>query len=207
MSPRSVFYLCLASPLALTSCATSPYAPEPGPRVQPDDKEWRRKSLPLPPIYWRFTTGENNQWTMATPLYWQVRGADSIHRHLIPFASYSADLAVDGSPGESEGHVLNWFWKDEPSRSYRVAFPVYWRFEKPGVETSVYGPLYTRHEAGAAWRDRTILMPWLYSREKDSTGYDYWAVLFRLVGYEKQRFNGERKERLWLFFVFPIPVV
>ena len=199
---RWSFWVTSLALLVPAGCATSPYPPGEGPRVTPNDKEWRRKSVPAPPLYMQFTSGSGKRWTMATPLYWHVEGAESESRHFIPFASWSVDR-----PAQVErGHVLNYFWGDRPESSYRVGFPFYWSFQGPESKTTLYGPVY-RTEAAANHKRRLVVMPWLYSRETDETGYDYWGVLGRLVGYEKQRFGGERKERLWLFFVFHIDTV
>src|SRR4030095_163327 len=114
-----------------------------------------------------------NQWIMATPFYWQIEGADSESYHLIPLAGYSVDRAV----GASRGRVLNYWWGDRPDSSYRVGFPLYWSFGKPGVRTDIYGPVYTKREESND-RRRLVVFPWLFSRETDASGYDYWGVLF-----------------------------
>lgn len=180
-------------------CATSPFPPESGPRVEPDGKEWRRKTVPLPPLYMNFISGSGKHWTMATPLYWQVLGADTSSYNLIPLASFSSDRMAN----TAEGHVLNYFWGKGPERQYRVGFPFYWSFQRPGSETSIYGPVYRRKEADGE-RERLVVFPWLFSRETDATGYSYWGILGRLVGYEKQVIDGQEKKRLWLFFVFHV---
>jgi hypothetical protein len=197
--------LALAAPALFLSagCATSPHEPQPGPRVRDRDTEWRRKSVPLPPLYWQFTSGSGKRWTMVTPFYWQVAGATSTHHHLVPFAHYSSER----EPPAEGGHVLNYFWGKSPRGRHRVAFPVYWSFQRPEAETSLYGPVYHRREE-ANGRRRLLVFPWLFSSESDdASGYDYWGVLFRLLGYEKQVFDGEQKERLWLLFAFHVDTV
>jgi hypothetical protein len=180
-------------------CATTPYPPGPGPRVEPNDKEWKRKSVPLPPLYLEFTSGSGQQCRMATPLYWQAIGAETESYHLVPFGGYTVDRAT----GASRGRVLNYLWGGDSERSYRVGFPLYWSFDRPGVETRIYGPVYRRTEEESGKR-RLVVFPWLFSRETNASGYDYWGILCRLVGYETQAFNGEQKERLWLFFAFHV---
>ena len=61
-----------------------------------------------------------------------------------------------------------------------------------------------RREHGGNHRERTLLFPWIYSSEKDDSGYDYKGFLFRLFAIEKQVFDGEQVKRLWLFHVFRI---
>ena len=170
-----------------------------GPKVRPDERRWRRKPFPLPPLYMRYTSGSGNRWTMVTPFYWQVIGRDKEFRLLFPLARHSLDRPAQ----TSSGHVLNWVWGSDPERSYRVLFPLYWNFRSDDSETSLYGPLYHRREG--EHKRRTILFPWIFSRETDR-GYDYWGILFRLFAYEKQVFQGEERKRLWLFFVIPVKI-
>jgi hypothetical protein len=139
---------------------------------------------------------------MVTPLYWQAVGAESASYNLLPIFGYSVDRVAK----VERGHVLNYFWGERPDHRHWVAFPVYWRIQRPGVQTTVCGPAYRRAEETDG-RRRLVVFPWLFSRETDKTGYDYWGILFRLVGYEKQVFDGEQKERLWLFFSFHINTV
>ena len=146
-----------------------------------------------------FTTGSGNQWTMVTPLYWQVDGAQSTSRHLLPLAHVSSDVSSE----RSSGHVLNCFWNTSPDRSVRGAFPFYWSFKDPKATTKIYGPVY-RKITEANDRRRLVVFPWLYSQETTADGYSYWSVLGRLLGHERQTFGKEERARLWLFFVFHI---
>jgi hypothetical protein len=139
---------------------------------------------------------------MATPLYWQVVGAESASYNVIPFFRYWTDRAAK----VRRGHIFNYFWGEDSESRYDVGFPFYWSFRRPDSETTVYGPVFQRTET-ANGRRRLLVLPWLFSRETDNSGYEYWGVLFRLLGYEKQLFDGERKERLWLFFALHINTV
>jgi len=86
--------------------------------------------------------------------------------------------------------------------------------QAPGENSQLFGPppgvrFPAPRVAGSpdcVVRDRKTVFPWLYSREKVGTDYDYWGVCFRLIGLEKQVFAGEEKKRLWLFFVFKLPL-
>ncbi len=138
-----------------------------GPKVKPEPDAWRRKALPLPPLYMSFTSGSGNRWTMVTPLYWQVKGTDKASYLLFPL----------------------WYHSRDEQSSVTLAGPLYHSERKTGDE-----------------RSRTLLFPWLYSRETDNTGYDYWGIFFRLIGVEKQIIDNQQRTRLWLFFVFPIPL-
>jgi len=208
---RRAILLSLVSILpVLTGClSTAGSVKEGGPRVKPDENDWRRSSVPLPPLYLDFSTAGGDRWTMVTPLYWQVIGpriqrdgeaVDSEeHYHLFPLAGYARSRAASSSAA----HLGNYFWGRSPEGSYHVLFPVWWDLQSHGSRTSLVGPLYRQSGGG---RERTLLVPWLYSSEKDSTGYDYWSICFRLFGLEKQVFNGEERRRLWLFFVFKFPL-
>jgi hypothetical protein len=194
----------------LAGCLSAPTTLREGePKVRPDENDWRRASAPIPPFYLDFTSGRGQRWTMVTPLYWQVRGprierqGESMdaeeHYHLLPLAGY----ARSRPEGISNGHVANYFWGKRPQGGYHVFFPLWWDFEGSGGRTTVAGPVYSRTGGG---KERTVVFPWLYSREKIGTDYDYWGVCFRLIGLEKQVFAGEEKKRLWLFFVFKLPL-
>jgi hypothetical protein len=174
-----------------------------GPKVRPDDLKWRRKALPLPPVYMSYTSGSGNRWKMITPFYWQMDGRDRSRKTLIPLMTAGEDRVAK----RKSGYFLNWIWSESPESGHRVLFPFYWNFRSEESDTSVYGPLYVRAEHDGKQRRRLIFFPWIYSRETDATGYDYWGVLFRLVGYEKEVIDGRRRERLWLFFVFTIDTV
>jgi len=165
------------------------------PKVRPDDDEWRRKPYPFPPVYLSFTSGSGNRWRMITPLYWQVKGKHS-ERHTVPAVmTYHADRPSDST----SGHVLNWFWKSTPKESWGVFFPLAWHFESPEADTALWGPLYSRTEHTGDRRER-VLFPGVYSSERDDTGYEYWSVLLRLIGYERQVFDGEQCARVWFLF-------
>src|SRR5262245_55988442 len=194
----------------LGGCLSTPASVrEAGPRVRPDPEAWRRNSAPVPPLYLDFTTAQGKRWTMVTPLYWQVKGPRveekgevmdaEEHYHLLPLAGYARSRPAE----TSAGHVANYFWGKKPEGGYRVLFPLWWEFEDGERRTTVAGPFYS---TSGGERQRTMVFPWLYSREKVGNDYDYWAVCFRLIGLEKQVFAGEEKKRLWLFFVFKLPL-
>jgi len=174
-----------------------------GPKVRPDARAWRRKPVPLPPLYASFTSGSGDRWKVITPLYWQIDGHDRSRRLLFPLMHYAEDRPAR----RTSGYVLNWFWGNDDDGGHRVFFPLYWNFRSPAADTSLWGPLYVRREHDAEQRRRLLVFPWIFSREVDASGYDYWGVIFRLVGYEKQVIEGEQRERLWLFFVVPIRTV
>lgn len=179
-------------------------APRRGPKVTPDETEWRRQPVPLPPLYMDITTGSGDRWILVTPLYWQVVGPERRQHVLFPLASWRRDEAAHAS----SGHVLLWLWRSAPGdrTSWKTLFPLFWDFESGEAKTSLYGPLYVRQSFTGNQRSRAILLPWIYSRERDDTGYSYWGVFFRLLGYERQFFNAEERRRLWLFFVFRLAV-
>jgi hypothetical protein len=144
----------------------------------------------------RSASGE--RWLMATPLYWKITGHERERYHLIPFFSYQQDRAA----GRSWGQVLNYVWRRDTDGSFQTLFPIYWRWKEADGDSALYGPLYVSRKKEHE-RRRVLLFPWLYSRET-ADGYDYWGVLFRLVGRERQVFSGKARERLWLFFLFHI---
>ena len=199
----------LAATVLVVGCRSGPQvsphdtaATPGGPRVDPDPGEGRRRPVPLPPVYMDIATDSGHRLQMVTPLYWQFSGREHRHHHFVPLLSINVD---DGSDA-SWGYVLNWVWRDRPDSGFRTFFPVYWHTRSGASQTIIAGPLYHHRDTGPTPRERTILFPWLYSREKDHTGYSYWGVLGRLVGYEKQLFEGEERRRLWLFFVFRVNV-
>jgi len=210
MRKRIILLLSVPFLALLAGCLSAPAELREGePKIRPSGEEWSRRSAPLPPLYLDFESGRGQRWTMVTPLYWQVKGPRierqgevvdaEEHYHLLPIAGYARSRPA----GISNGHVANYFWGKKPEGGYRVLFPLWWDFEGSGGRTTVAGPLYSRTEPG---RERTLVFPWLYSREKRGSDYDYWGVCFRLIGVEKQVFEGEEKKRLWLFFVFKLPL-
>jgi len=207
---RLGFFLALFS---LSGCAAAPStAPETvlaargddpgdGPRIDPDDRRWRRQPLKVPPLYLDAVTGSGRRLTMVTPLYWDISGLGQRERYFIPAFHHASHEAA----GVSSGHVLNYFWASEPGRRWKAVFPIYYGSETPAASTALYGPLYVSRELGGSHRRRTVL-PFVFSREADDTGYDYWSVGARLFGVEKQFFDGEERKRLWLLFFVRIPV-
>ena len=110
--------------LALAACGCSTETPrEPGPKLSPDEREWRRQPFPLPPFYMERRSGSGERWIMATPLYWQVTGNDKERYHLLPFFSFRTDRAA----GSSWGQALNYVWKSDTEGVFQTLFPVYWR--------------------------------------------------------------------------------
>ena len=210
--PHFILALVLPTVLACCGCATrlsdappsdaslaSSSKYEEGPKKRPDDRKWRRKPVPIPPFYAKYTSGSGNEWTVITPLYWQVDGHDRSRKTLFPIMTAGEDRVTE----RKSGYFLNRLWKDTPRGGHRILLPIFWDFESESAETSVYGPLYVRKEHHGDKRKRVLFFPRLYSRETDESGYDYRGVLFRFIGYEKQVFERKQEERLRLFFVFP----
>ncbi len=131
-----------------------------------------------------------------------MTGTDKKESYLFPVYSHRER----SNAGRSSGHILNWLWASNPEHSWATLFPVYWRSESGSGSKALYGPLYVSDEPERNNRKRTLLFPWIYSAERDDTGYDYRGVLFRLFALEKQVFEGEERRRLWLFFVFRVPL-
>lgn len=198
--------LCLL--LSLAGCASAlsvgvavdTDVPPTTPKLDPDEREWRRKPVPLPPLYMDIKTGGGERWKMVTPLFWDV-SSPSVHwRALLPVFGHREEVHSDSR----SGIVLNYAWQERPERKIRTLFPVFWQRETPASKATLYGPLFVRRDREGDRRERTLLFPWIYSSERDATGYDYKGILLRLFAIEKQVFEGEQRKRLWLFHVFRI---
>ena len=219
--------ICLRSEGQESAKASSPAAPEEGQwrrKAFPLPPLWYhretrdgRKFTMAGILYWRSAT-PSSSFQMVFPVYSRKvdKKLDEQCGHALLYYWRRTGSGESAGAGDlstiraahrrdtSKNVLFPLFWKSRRGdSSSTVLLPLYWSSLREDAQTRIAGLFYSRKEKKNN-RSRFVILPRIFSREKDDTGYSYWGVLLRLVGYEEQYFGSKKRKRLWLLFGLPI---